>query len=114
MLFIVGGKSSNTDNFETFRAFGDSLREYFACRGPTPIYVVVARGGPNIVRGMGVLADACGSLALPYRFFGFDAAISEAVLYACRLDTWMREGGRSEIAVRLGLAEQAAPAAVAA
>src|SRR5277367_2980415 len=28
VLFIIGGKSNNTDIFETFRAMGDALREY--------------------------------------------------------------------------------------
>jgi hypothetical protein len=44
--------------------------------GPTPLYVVAGRGGPNLVRGMGALAETCDSLNLPYRFFGFDSAIS--------------------------------------
>ena len=36
---------------------GDALREHFSAHGPTPLYVVVGRGGPNLVRGMGALAD---------------------------------------------------------
>jgi hypothetical protein len=35
----------------------------------------VGRGGPNLVRGFGALADTCEALGLPYRFFGFDSAI---------------------------------------
>jgi len=69
--------------------------------------VVVGRGGPNLVRGMGNLADTLDSLGLPYRFFGFDSAISEVVGYAKRVDGWMRAGGRAEIAGRLGLADAA-------
>ena len=61
VLFIIGGKSNNTDIYETFRAMGDALREHFSGNGPTPLYVVVGRGGPNLVRGMGALADACDS-----------------------------------------------------
>ena len=53
-----------------------------AATGPSPLYVVVGRGGPNLVRGMGALAETCNSLNLPYRFFGFDSAISEVVNYA--------------------------------
>ena len=71
--------------------------------GPTPLYVVVGRGGPNLVRGMGNLAETLESLGLPYRFFGFDSAISEVVNYAKRVDEWMRAGGREEIAASLGL-----------
>lgn len=104
VLFIVGGKSSNTDIYETFRAMGDALREHFSRTGPSPLYVVVARGGPNLVRGMGALAETCDSLGLPYRFFGFDSAISEVVNYAKGVDDWMRAGGRAELAAHLGLA----------
>ena len=103
MLFIIGGKSNNTDILETFRGMGDALREHFAANGPTPLYVVVGRGGPNLVRGMGNLAETLESLGLPYRFFGFDSAISEVVNYAKRVDEWMRAGGREEIAASLGL-----------
>ncbi len=86
VLFIIGGKSNNTDILETFRGMGDALREHFAANGPTPLYVVVGRGGPNLVRGMGNLAETLESLGLPYRFFGFDSAISEVVNYAKKVD----------------------------
>src|ERR1700730_14170874 len=103
VLFIIGGKSNNTDIYETFRAMGDALREHFSRHGPSPLYVVVGRGGPNLVRGMGALAETCDSLNLPYRFFGFDSAISEVVNYAKSIDGWMRAGGRKRIAAHLGL-----------
>lgn len=103
VLFIIGGKSNNTDIYETFRGMGDALREYFSTHGPTPLYVVVGRGGPNLVRGMGNLAETCDALGLPYRFFGFDSAISEVVNYAKNVDQWMRDGGRAEVARSLGL-----------
>ena len=103
VLFIIGGKSNNTDIYETFRAMGDALREHFGALGPTPLYVVVGRGGPNLVRGMGALAETCDSLGLPYRMFGFDSAISEVVNYAKGIDDWMKAGGRAEVANRLGI-----------
>ncbi len=103
VLFIIGGKSNNTDIVETFRGMGDALREHFAAHGPVPLYVVVGRGGPNLVRGFGNLADTLDSLGLPYRFFGFDSAISEVVNYAKDVDAWMRAGGRAEIARSLGI-----------
>ncbi len=103
VLFIIGGKSNNTDIFDTFRGMGDALREYFAAHGPTPLYVVVGRGGPNLVRGMGNLAETCDALGLPYRFFGFDSAISEVVNYAKKVDAWMASGGRAIVARHLGL-----------
>ena len=103
VFFVIGGKSNNTDIYETFRAIGDALREHVSQHGLTPLYVVVGRGGPNLVRGMGTLAETCDSLGLPYRFFGFDSAISEVVNYAKKIDDWMKAGGRAEIASRLGL-----------
>ena len=63
---------------------------------------MVGRGGPNLVRGLGALAEACDSIGVPYRFFGFDSAISEVVNYAKRIDEWMKRGGRADIAAKLG------------
>lgn len=91
----------------TFRGMGDALREYFAAHGPVPLYVVAGRGGPNLVRGMGSLTETLASLGLPYRFFGFDSAISEVVNYARQVDAWMRTEGRAEIARSLGLGDAA-------
>ena len=109
VLFIIGGKSNNTDIHETLRAMGDALREHVSAHGPTPLYVVVGRGGPNLVRGFGALADTCEALGLPYRFFGFDSAISEVVNYAKKIDQWMKDGGREVIARHLHIG--AAPSA---
>ena len=36
VLFIIGGKSNNTDIYETFRAMADALRQHFGARGATP------------------------------------------------------------------------------
>ncbi|MEM1413505.1 MAG: ATP citrate lyase citrate-binding domain-containing protein [Myxococcota bacterium] len=102
VLFVIGGKANNTDIFVTFRAIADALREEVGQRGPTPIVVVAGRGGPNVVRGMGALRDTCEALGLPYRFFGFDSDMSRVCEYARRVDTWMKEGGRRELAARLG------------
>lgn len=104
VLFIIGGKSNNTDIFETLRAMADALREHFSTHGPTPLYVVLGRGGPNLVRGMGALRDTCDALGLPYRLFGFDSDISEVIQFAQRADAWMKDGGRAQIAARLGIA----------
>ncbi|WP_108610765.1 ATP-grasp domain-containing protein [Aminobacter sp. MSH1] len=107
VLFIIGGKSNNTDIFETFRGMGDALREHFSKFGPTPLYVIVGRGGPNLVRGMGNLANTLDALRVPYRFFGFDSAISEVVNHTKQIDNWMRAGGRETIARSLGIAGSA-------
>jgi succinyl-CoA synthetase beta subunit len=103
VLFVIGGKSNNTDIFETFRAMADALREHFSRHGPTPLYVVIGRGGPNLVRGMGAMRDTLDALGIPYSFFGFDSDMSEVVQYAKQVDAWMRAGGREQVAVRLGL-----------
>ena len=103
VLFIIGGKSNNTDIFETLRAMADALREHFSAHGPTPLYVVVGRGGPNLVRGMGALRDTCDALGLPYRLFGFDSDMSEVIQFAKKVDNWMQAGGRMQVAQRLGI-----------
>ena len=101
VLFIIGGKSNNTDIFETLRAMADALREHFSERGPTPVYVVLGRGGPNLVRGMGAIRDTCEALGLPYRIFGFDSDMSKVIGYAKAVDAWMKAGGRERVAAAL-------------
>jgi len=108
VLFIIGGKSNNTDIHETFRAMADALREHFGQHGAQPLYVVVGRGGPNLVRGMAAMRDTCESLGIPYRLFGFDSAMSEVVDYARRVDAWMKAGGRAELARTMKLPAAAA------
>src|SRR5881628_2256252 len=98
VLFIIGGKSNNTDIYETLRAMADALREHFSAHGPTPLYVVLGRGGPNLVRGMAALRDACDQIGLPYRLFGFDSDISQVIDFAKQDDAWMRDGGRAQVA----------------
>ena len=101
VLFIIGGKSNNTDIFETLRAMADALREHFSQHGPTPLHVVIGRGGPNLVRGFGAMRDTCDALGLPYSIFGFDSDISEVIRYAQATDAWMKSGGREQIAAKL-------------
>jgi succinyl-CoA synthetase beta subunit len=98
VLFIIGGKSNNTDIFETFRAMADALREHFSENGPTPLHVVIGRGGPNLVRGMGAMRDTLEALGVPYHIFGFDSDMSEVVGFARQVDEWMKSGGREQIA----------------
>lgn len=101
VLFIIGGKANNTDIFETFRAMADALKDYFYKVGPTPLYVVVGRGGPNLVRGMAYMKDTLDSLRLPYRIFGHDSAMSEVVNYALHVDEWMEKEGRQLLSAHL-------------
>jgi hypothetical protein len=81
----------------------DALREYFSEHGPTPIYVVIGRGGPNLSRGLMAFKDVCDGLGLPYRIFGFDSAMTDVVRYAQNADQWMKNGGREKIASKLGV-----------
>ncbi len=103
VLFIIGGKANNTDIYETFRAMADALRDHFNTHGPQPLYVVVGRGGPNLIRGMGYMQDTLDSLGLPYQMFGFDSAMSEVVNYAQAADEWMKNGGREIVAKKMGI-----------
>jgi succinyl-CoA synthetase beta subunit len=105
VLFVIGGKANNTDIHVTFRAIADALRDDFGKRGPSPLYVVAGRGGPQVVRGMGALRDTCEALGLPYCFFGFDSDMSGVVDYARDLNRWMRNGGRQALAREMGIAE---------
>jgi succinyl-CoA synthetase beta subunit len=104
VLFIIGGKSNSTDIYESFRAIADALRAHVSKRGLAPVFVVVGRGGPNVVRGMGALRDTMSSLGLPYRMFGSDSDMSEVIEYAKRVDAFMKAGGRAQLATRLGMA----------
>ena len=103
VLFIIGGKANNTDIYTTFRAMADALRDHFNTHGRQPLFVVVGRGGPNLIRGMAYLKDTLDALGLPYRMFGHDSAMSGVVNYAREIDTWMRAGGRAEIARQMGI-----------
>ncbi len=107
VLFVIGGKANNTDIYTTFRGIADALREYFSDHGPTPLYVVVGRGGPNLVRGLGYFADTLNALGLPYHMFGFDSAIGEVVNFTQGVDRWMKQGGRAEVARALGIKDPA-------
>lgn len=107
VLFMIGGKSNNTDIFETFRAMSDALRAYFSQYGPTPVFVVIGRGGPNLIRGFGIMRDTLESLGLPYRIFGFDSDISEVIAYAKQVNAWMKAGGRAQLEAKLKTGQSA-------
>jgi hypothetical protein len=68
-----------------------------------PLFVVVGRGGPNLVRGMGYLKDVLDALGVPYRMFGHDSSISGVVNYAQAIDAWMSAGGKDVVARRMGI-----------
>lgn len=110
VLFLIGGKANNTDIYETFRAMSDALRDYFNKNGPKPLFVVVGRGGPNLVRGLGTLGDTLDNLKIPYRMFGYDSSISKVVDYAREIDDWMKnQGGAESIANAMGIESNNCP-----
>ena len=91
VLLIIGGKANNTDIFSTFKAMFDALRDYISQNGKPEIYVVVGRGGPNLIKGMAYGRDILNSLEIPYKFFGYDSSMVEVVQYAVDLDNWFIE-----------------------
>ena len=96
VLLVIGGKANNTDIYVTFRGLFDALRDHVAEHGPKPLYVVVGRGGPNLVSGMVYARDILDSLNLPYRFFGYDTSMIMTLEYACRIDQWWQDQGRAQ------------------
>jgi len=103
VLLIIGGKANNTDIYETFRAMADMLRSHFQTYGSKPIFVVVGRGGPNLVKGMVYMRDTLDALGVPYRIFGHDSAISEVINYAMKIDEWMKKEGKEQIREKLAI-----------
>ena len=65
--------------------------------------MVIGRGGPNLIRGMGVMRDTMEALGVPYRIFGFDSDMSEVIKFAQAADAWMKAGGRAQIAEKLNM-----------
>ena len=61
------------------RAMADALREHFSRHGATPLYVVIGRGGPNLVRGMGALRDTCVYSIIASEWLAVKAHLSAAV-----------------------------------
>jgi len=102
VLFIIGGKANNTDIYETFRAMADALKDHFK-HSATPLFVVIGRGGPNLVRGLSYMRETLEGLRLPYRIFGHDSAMSEVVNFAEKVDDWMAGEGKEKVRETMGL-----------
>jgi succinyl-CoA synthetase beta subunit len=93
LLLVIGGKANNTDIFVTFKGIFDALRDYMVKGGHRPIYTVIGRGGPNLIRGMFYAKDILDRLNLPYKMFGHDSSMIEVLNYAMRVDQWWKEKG---------------------
>ncbi|HDQ46288.1 MAG TPA: carboxylate--amine ligase [bacterium] len=98
MILVIGGKANNTDIYVTFKGIFDALRDHAAKNGKRPLYVVVGRGGPNLIRGMFYAKDILERLKLPYRMFGHDSSMIGVLEYAKRIDDWWAAKGRTEFA----------------
>ncbi len=95
VLLLIGGKANNTDIQVTFKGIFDALRDHVGRTGRVPpVYTVVGRGGPNLVKGMFYAKDILDTLRLPYGMFGFDTSMMLVIEYARRVDEWWRREGR--------------------
>lgn len=101
-LLIIGGKANNTDIYVTFKGIFDALRDHTAQHSVRPLYVVIGRGGPNLVRGMFYAKDIMDRLKLPYQIFGHDTSMIKVLDYAKEIDTWWGETGQKEYIRKYG------------
>jgi len=69
----------------------DALKNHVSKQGKPDIYVVVGRGGPNLIKGMSYAANVLDNLGIPYKFFGYDSSMLEVIQYAVDIDDWMIE-----------------------
>ncbi len=96
VLLIIGGKANNTDIYVTFKGMFDALRDHVSKHGKRPIYTVVGRGGPNLIRGLFYGKDILDRLKLPYKMFGYDSSMIGVLDYACKIDDWWAANGQAE------------------
>ena len=96
VLLIIGGKANNTDIYVTFKGVFDALRDHMQKHGKKPIYTVIGRGGPNLVKGMFYAKDILDTLKLPYRVFGYDTSMIQVLEYAKKIDVWWDDKGRDD------------------
>ncbi len=96
VLLIIGGKANNTDIYVTFKGIFDALRDHFAQFGRRPIYTVIGRGGPNLIKGMFYAKDILDTLKLPYKMFGYDTSMILVLEYAKKINQWWATKGRKE------------------
>ncbi len=96
VLLIIGGKANNTDIYVTFKGIFDALRDYVAENGKKPIYTVIGRGGPNLVKGLFYAKDILDTLHLPYKIFGFDTSMILTIEYAKKINDWWSKEGEKQ------------------
>jgi len=94
VLLIIGGKANNTNIYVTFKGIFDALRDHIAKHGKRPLYVIIGRGGPNLIKGMFYAKDILDTLKMPYKMFGYDTSMIEVLEYAKKIDDWWNQKGR--------------------
>ena len=99
VLLIIGGKSNNTDIYITFKGIFDALRDHIAEHGKKPIYTIVGRGGPNLIKGLFYAKDILDTLKLPYKMFGYDTSMIEVLEYSKRSTPGGRKAAVKNIAI---------------
>ncbi|NQT24665.1 carboxylate--amine ligase, partial [candidate division KSB1 bacterium] len=95
VMLLIGGKANNTDIYITFKGVFDALRDHVVQYGRRPMYVVIGRGGPNLIQGMYYAKDIMDRLKLPYRMFGHDSSMIAVLEYAKKIDDWWADKGKS-------------------
>jgi len=103
VLLVIGGKANNTDIYITLKGIFDGLRDHIAEHGKKPLYVIIGRGGPNLVRGMLYAKDILDTLKMPYKFFGFDSSMIEVLEYTKKIDLWWADSGRNNYSKKAAL-----------
>ena len=96
VLLIIGGKANNTDIYVTFKGIFDALRDHIGKYGKKPIYTVIGRGGPNLVKGLFYAKDILDTLSLPYKIFGFDTSMILTIEYAKKVNDWWGKEGKKK------------------
>lgn len=102
VLLLIGGKANNTDIYVTFKGVFDALRDHFAKFEKKPIYTIIGRGGPNLIKGMFYAKDILDTLKLPYRIFGYDTSMIQVLEYAKKIDSWWASEGKNEYLKNVG------------
>lgn len=97
VLLIIGGKANNTDIFVTFKGMFDALKDHTAEHGIHPCYIVIGRGGPNLIKGMAYAKDILNSLGLPYRIFSHNSSMMRTLYYALEIDEWWAREGKKQL-----------------
>lgn len=94
VFLIIGGKANNTDIYVTFKGIFDALRDHIAENSKKPVYTIIGRGGPQLIKGFFYAKDILDTMKLPYKMFGHDTSMMKVLEYAKKIDLWWAAEGR--------------------